>query len=131
MNRFCCHAMTFTLICSLSTLSACTTIQFPGVHRVTIQQGNVISQQMVDRLKPGMTRSQVRFVLGNPVVDDPLDADRWDYVSTFGLSGGEISQFRLIVLFRNDRLARIEGDFKPDADQPLGPSSQVVTDARN
>ena len=119
MNRFCLYATSLPLLC---VLSACA-VQFPGVHRVAIQQGNVISQTMVDHLKPGMTRSQVRFVLGNPVVDDPLDANRWDYVSTFGLSGGEVNQFRLIVFFENNLLDRIEGDYKPGAGEPLGPSS--------
>lgn len=118
MNRFSLCTTTLALLCAVS---ACT-VDFPGVHKVAIQQGNVISQKMVDRLKPGMTRSQVRFVLGNPVVDDPLDANRWDYISTFGLSGGEVNQFRLIVFFDGDRLSRIEGDYKPGAEQPLGPS---------
>ena len=113
MKRFWQRTTTLILAC---VIAGCGTFQFPGIHRITIQQGNVISQKMVNRLKPGMTRSQVRFVLGNPVVDDQLDANRWDYVSTFGLSGGEISQFRLIVFFENDRLTRVEGDFKPEID---------------
>ena len=49
-------------------LSACSSLEFPGVYKLTIQQGNIVSQEMVDRLKPGMTRSQVQFVLGNPVL---------------------------------------------------------------
>ena len=113
------HAALLVLACAVT---GCGSVQFPGVHRITIQQGNVISQKMVDRLKPGMTRSQVRFVLGNPVVDDQLDADRWDYVSTFGISGGDINQFRLIVFFENDRLARVEGDFRPTPDDPVARS---------
>ena len=69
-------------------LAGCSTFKFPGVHRITIQQGNVISQAMIDKLRPGMTRSQVRFVLGNPVVSDSLNQDQWDYVYSIQLSGG-------------------------------------------
>ena len=61
-------------------LSACSTLEFPGVYKLTIQQGNIVSQEMVDRLKPGMTRSQVQFVLGNPVLADSFEQDRWNYV---------------------------------------------------
>ena len=61
-------------------LSACSSLEFPGVYKLTIQQGNIVSQEMVDRLKPGMTRSQVQFVLGNPVLADSLERDRWNYV---------------------------------------------------
>lgn len=93
--------------------SACSTFRFPGVHRITIQQGNVISQSMIDKLKPGMTKSQVRFVLGNPVLDDPLNADQWDYVYTISLSGGEPIQRTLVLHFLDERLSHYEGNFAP------------------
>lgn len=101
-----------TLLVSLS-LTACSSFRFPGVHRINVQQGNVITQQMIDKLKPGMTRSQVRFVLGNPVVDDNLDADRWDYIYTFQLAGGDTLRKVLSVYFVDERLSYFEGDFLP------------------
>ena len=64
---------TITVILVLAFIAGCSTFRFPGVHRITVQQGNVITQQMVDKLKPGMTKSQVRFVLGNAVIDDQLN----------------------------------------------------------
>lgn len=99
------------------SLTACSSFRFPGVHRINIQQGNLITQQMIDRLKPGMTRSQVRFVLGNAVVDDSLDADRWDYIYTFQFAGGVTVNKILSVYFVDDRLSYFEGDFLPMENQ--------------
>ena len=96
-----------------SSLAACSTFRFPGVHRITIQQGNVITQQMIDKLRPGMTKAQVRFVLGNAVVDDPLDADRWDYVYSISIRGSEPIRKVLSVYFVEDRLSYFVGDFVP------------------
>ncbi len=96
-----------------ATLTACSAIRFPGVHRVTVQQGNVITQQMIDKLRPGMTKSQVRFVLGNAVVDDPLDVDRWDYVYSISIRGAEPIRKVLSVYFVGDRLSYFVGDFVP------------------
>ncbi len=94
-------------------IGGCSTFRFPGVHRITIQQGNVISQTMIDKLKPGMTRSQVRFVLGNPVIDDPLDQQSWEYVYTLQVGGGKIVRRVLILHFIEERLSYFEGDFLP------------------
>ena len=94
-------------------LSACSTSNFPGVHRLTIQQGNVITQAMVDKLKPGMTKSQVRYVLGNPMIDDALNSDRWDYVYTVQIPGIDVIQQKLQIYFIDERLSYFEGDWAP------------------
>ena len=107
--------LSLILLLSL-VLTACSTLRFPGVHRITIQQGNVITQQMIDKLRPGMTRSQVRFVLGNAVIDDNLDADRWDYVYTIQIPGRPQIQKVLSVYFVGDRLSYFVGDFLPTED---------------
>jgi outer membrane protein assembly factor BamE len=89
----------------------------PGLsaHKIDIQQGNYITQEMVSKLKSGMTRSQVRYILGTPLVADPFHADRWDYVYQMQRKG-ETTEFRKIyLLFENDKLARIEGDVVPAA----------------
>ncbi|MBQ75509.1 MAG: hypothetical protein CMQ20_10885 [Gammaproteobacteria bacterium] len=101
------------LISTVLLVSSCSTFRFPGVHRISIQQGNVISQSMIDKLKPGMTKSQVRFVLGNPVIDDSLDQDQWDYIHTFHIAGGDVIRQKLALHFREDRLSYFEGDFLP------------------
>ncbi|MFN3237642.1 MAG: outer membrane protein assembly factor BamE [Pseudomonadales bacterium] len=94
-------------------LSACSTYEFPGVHRITVQQGNVVTQAMIDKLKPGMTKRQVQFVMGNPVIDDQLNKDRWDYVYTIDVPGIQKLQKNLKVFFIEDRLSHFEGDYAP------------------
>lgn len=84
-------------------------------YRMDIQQGNVVTQEMVAKLQPGMTRSQVRFALGTPLVVDPFRKDRWDYVYWFAKGGAVREQRRITVIFQDDKLARIEGDVVPFA----------------
>ncbi len=78
----------------------------------------MITQTMIDKLKPGMTRSQVRFVLGNPVLDDQLNRDRWDYVYTVQLAGDTPLQRVLQIYFVEERLSHFEGDFIPTDQNP-------------
>jgi outer membrane protein assembly factor BamE len=88
-------------------------MDFPGVYKISIPQGNIITQEMVDQLRPGMTKRQVIFVMGTPLVRDPYHQDRWDYVYNFQPGGGERGQERLSVLFQDDQLLQISGDFNP------------------
>jgi outer membrane protein assembly factor BamE len=103
-------------IASFLVISGCNNIgsmDFPGVYKISIPQGNIITQEMVDQLRPGMTKRQVIFVMGTPLVRDPYHQDRWDYVYNFQPGGGERGQERLSVLFQDDQLLQISGDFKP------------------
>lgn len=84
----------------------------PLVYRMDIQQGNMVDQEMLDRLKPGMTKKDVKFILGTPLLIDPFHADRWDYVYSFEPGDGEREQRRITVFFTEDKLQRIEGDIK-------------------
>lgn len=84
-----------------------------GTYKIEIQQGNYVTQKMAAQLKPGMTRAQVRFVLGTPLVVDLFRPDRWDYVY-YDERGGVVSAHRkLAVFFEGDKLVRVEGDVKP------------------
>jgi outer membrane protein assembly factor BamE len=99
-------------------LPACKSVEVPKVpgvtpYRMVIQQGNFISQEMVAQLKPGMTKEQVRFVLGTPLVTDIFHADRWDYVYFREMPDGKRDQRNLTVVFEKDRLARVMGDLLP------------------
>ncbi|HEY9446266.1 MAG TPA: outer membrane protein assembly factor BamE [Burkholderiales bacterium] len=99
-------------------------------YKIDIQQGNYVTQDMVSKLKPGMTRSQVRYILGTPLVADPFHADRWDYVYHMQ-KGGTTTEFRRIMLmFEQDKLARIEGDVvpAPAAGQTGGASGKLGAD---
>jgi outer membrane protein assembly factor BamE len=88
-------------------------------YRPDVQQGNFVSQEMVDQLKVGMTPAQVRFVLGTPLLTDPFHADRWDYPFRLKKDDGEVISSRVTVHFENDRLARIEGGNLPAEEQFL------------
>lgn len=110
------------ILALLATLaSGCSTVRnfefrnlgIPTVHRVNIQQGNVITQEMVDRLKPGMSQRQVRFVLGAPILDNTFRDQRWDYVYTIQAGARPRQQQRLTLFFDGDQLAGFEGDFVP------------------
>jgi outer membrane protein assembly factor BamE len=109
----------------------------PGItpHKIDIQQGNVVTQDMVAKLKPGMSKSQVRFALGTPLVLDPFHDNRWDYVYVQQKRGRVIEQRRIVVLFADDKLLRIEGDVVPAAPaaaaraQSPAPAAQAQTTA--
>jgi outer membrane protein assembly factor BamE len=80
-------------------------------YRMEIQQGNYITQEMVAQLKPGLTRDQVRFVLGTPLVSDIFHEERWDYVFLRQRANSrEIEYRRIAVFFEDGKLKRIEGD---------------------
>jgi len=87
---------------------------FPGVYKIDIPQGNVVTQEMVDQLRPGMTPNQVRYVLGSPLVTDTFHQNRWDYIyrKKTGKSGA-IEQYRLAVFFSEGKLSSISGNFRP------------------
>ena len=88
-------------------------------YRIDIQQGNFISREMVAQLKEGMkrpegmTKAQVRFVLGTPLLTDVFHAERWDYPFRLLKGNGEIIQSQLTVFFKDDRLTRFEGGDLP------------------
>jgi outer membrane protein assembly factor BamE len=86
-------------------------------YRIDIQQGNFVSQEMVAQLKRGMTKDQVRFVLGTPLVTDIFHADRWDYVYMLDQPGKPRVQRRLAVFFEDNKLVRLEGDVLAAAPQ--------------
>lgn len=92
-----------TLIFALSLLSAC------AVYRVDVPQGNILTAEMKQNLKPGMSKRQVRFLLGSPALVDPFHPDRWDYVYRLQKGDGEVTQERLSLTFVDDRLEKIEG----------------------
>ena len=86
-------------------------------YKAEIQQGNAVTQEMINKLKPGMTRSQVRFVLGTPLITDPFHPDRWDYYYSLRRINEETTEARrLTVIFNNDVLMSVQDDTrnKPD-----------------
>lgn len=82
-------------------------------YKMDIQQGNVVTSKMMMQLRPGMTKSQVRFIMGTPLIVDPFHADRWDYLYRMQKGGKLIEQRHVILDFENDKLKGVRGDVIP------------------
>ena len=93
------------------SLSGCA--HLPDVHKIDINQGNVITQAMVNQLKPGMDRTQVHYVMGSPMLESVFHANRWDYIYRQQPGGQPADQKRVVLYFDEDQLTRIEGDYRP------------------
>src|SRR5210317_830837 len=98
---------------TLLTLSGCSS--FPGVYKMDVAQGNEVTQEMVDQLRPGMTESQVRYVMGTPLLTDTFNQTRWDYIYQLVQEDERVEQRRITLYFDGGRLSRLEGDLRPKA----------------
>ena len=121
------------LLLLLPFLAACSTTpqitNYLSPYRIDVRQGNLVTQEMVAQLKPGLSREQVRFILGSPLVADMFHVDRWDYVYRFQPGRGELQQRRLVVFFQDNKLTRVAGDVVAEegsrAEAPK-PAAQVI-----
>ena len=95
--------------------------EFPGVYKIDIEQGNVITEEMVEQLRPGMTKRQVRFIMGMPLIQDTFNQERWDYLHSISRRGGEREQQNLTLFFSEDERLRSMSSryFTPNASLPL------------
>lgn len=104
------------IITAVLTLALSGCSGFPGVYKIDIPQGNVVNQEMVDQLRPGMTESQVRFIMGSPLITDTFHKDRWDYLYS-KKSGSESNEGyvreRISLYFKDGKLSGLNGDFRP------------------
>ncbi len=93
-------------------LSGCAVERYFLEYRINVQQGNLIEQKQIAQLRPGMTRDQVRYVLGTPLLQDPFHADRWDYVYRFeDGQTGQITMRNIYMYFNaSGLLERVGGD---------------------
>lgn len=119
------------VLASALIISACSIprLQFPGVYKVDIQQGNIITQEMIDNLRPGMTKRQVIFVMGTPLVRDPFHQDRWDYIYSYQPGGGIRGQEGVTMFFENDLLTHFTGDFKPTEESTAAATTSAPADS--
>lgn len=108
-------AIATALVLAGATLAGCQSISsqdnFLGLvtpYRVEVVQGNVVTKEQAAAIRPGMTRAQVRDVLGSPLLSDPFHGDRWDYVFTIRRQGAERQLRRVIVRFAADALKSID-----------------------
>lgn len=102
------------LLVSLCVLSLSGCNFFPGVHKLNIQQGHIITPEMASQLRLGMTKRQVRFVLGNTLLPDSFNDNRWDYYYSLKRGDtGAFTQHLFTVYFEGDKLVKTEGDYLP------------------
>jgi len=116
---------------SLSITTACSTlaVSVPFVYEIDIDQGNVIDQLMVNQLRPDMTKRQVIYVLGSPLLLDPFSANRWDYIYSQQPGHEDRYQERIALFFQGDNLVHIEGDLAPEANPLPPPPKETTIDA--
>lgn len=84
----------------------------PFAFRVDVQQGNVITQEMLAQLKPGMDKKKVNYIMGSPAITDTFHSNRWDYVYTFQEGHKKARMRRVTLLFEDDKLVSVDGDVK-------------------
>ena len=120
----CCGALASA---SCSTVSSIAELpkRLPGVYKIDVQQGNVVAQEQVDQLQPGMSQRQVRFIMGTPLMVDAFHQGRWTYMYTMQPGGGEREQQYLSLFFEDGKLARLAGDFHPE------PSANPVPEGKD
>jgi outer membrane protein assembly factor BamE len=103
-------------------------------YRPDIQQGNFVSQEMLNQLKVGQTRDQVRFLLGTPMLTDVFHADRWDFPFYLARGNGELTTSRVTVFFKDDVVERFEGGNLPTEREYIariaGPAKNVAKEAK-
>lgn len=99
------------LITALITLNGCGSFRFPGVFKIDIAQGNIVTKEMLEKLKPGMTKSQVRYVMGSPLVTDPFYPNRWDYFYSIRLGDNDPIERHVSLYFEDDQFTHFSGDF--------------------
>ncbi|MBE0439932.1 MAG: outer membrane protein assembly factor BamE [Gammaproteobacteria bacterium] len=118
----------YTFSVFLLLISACSKDKIPGVYRIDIQQGNDVTQDMLNKLKPDMSKSQVAFIMGTPLVIDTFHPDRWDYIYSFHPGNGKREQRRITLFFVEDKLDHIEGDTRTVAREDM---AQTVRTDKN
>jgi len=109
--------------CSIPKLS------LPRLYKITVQQGNVITQEMIDQLKPGMTHSQIAFIMGEPILRNTFNENRWDYIYTVELPGYFRQDVRMSLFFEDDILAYFTGDLAPTAAKEKEETAEDVASA--
>ena len=111
-------------------LISCATVMdsMPGIYRLEVQQGNIVDQSMVDQLKPNMSKRQVLYIMGSPMLIDVFHRTRWDYIYSDQPSGEARVQKHISLFFENDQIVGIQGDFKPGSVPMLKASDETTVD---
>jgi len=109
------------VLMTVLTLTGCSSgnqfIRFPGVYKMDIQQGNLIIQKKVNQLKPSMSKEQIAYIMGQPILADAFNKNRWDYIDSFQPGGKKRQQKTLTLYFQQNKLISISGDLMPEHHQ--------------
>ena len=115
----CSRLVIVVLTVMVTQLAGCSYLKenfkYPNVHKLRINQGNVINQQVIDQLRPGLSRSQVRYILGTPLIADTFSQSRWDYYYSLKLPGFVERRERVSVYFTDDKLTHFIGSYRPSS----------------
>jgi len=111
--------MTFTLKSCLALLVGTGLSGCGVIYKVDVYQGNLLESKAVEQLEPGQSKRQVFALLGSPSVQDPFHASSWNYVASIRKRGGDTEIKTLVLTFQGDTLAKIEGEYFPEADEAL------------
>lgn len=90
-----------------------------GVHKIDIQQGNLVTQEQLSKVKTGMNKVDVKNILGTPLLQDVFNGNRWDYIfsddrgTKLGPFGRDVQKFKVTILFVSDGVSKIEGEASP------------------
>lgn len=112
------------------TLTGCATVlEYLPVYSIDIQQGNIVDQAMVDQLQPKMTKRQVLYILGSPMLADAFHQKRWDYIYSEQRNGEDRQQKKISLFFNDDdQVIGIQGDFKPGNVPEFKPTVETTVD---
>ena len=124
------HYPSLCLITYALMATGCSTIMsnIPGVYTIDILQGNMIDQDLIDQLRPNMTKRQVMYILGSPMIADTFHDKRWDYLYSEQKNGGDRLQKRVSLYFNGDSLAGVQGDIRPSTLPVVKPSTETTVD---
>jgi outer membrane protein assembly factor BamE len=117
------HSMRILVLVLAATLSAGCNF----VHRIDVQQGNFVTTDVASKLKVGMTRTEVRQLLGTPLLTDVFHADRWDYYFSNVKGGKPEDRTQLTVFFKDDKVASFTGNARPPGPAPVGQSTPAAS----
>ncbi|MCO4837214.1 MAG: outer membrane protein assembly factor BamE [Oceanospirillaceae bacterium] len=106
MQRYLITSLFIALISGCSTID--NNIDFLSVHKIDVQQGNIITDEMIDLLRPGLTEGQVQYVMGTPLITDTFNPNHWDYVYVYRHGDGQVEERKLRVVFKQGLVSAIE-----------------------
>ncbi|HCG77966.1 MULTISPECIES: outer membrane protein assembly factor BamE [Thalassolituus] len=123
------RALILTGLLGFATLSGCT---FPGVYKLNVQQGNIVTQDMLDQLEPGMTERQVIYLMGNPVARNPFSDQRWNYIYTLEVRDKIAKRYQVTLHFDDAALySHYSGEIPPEEFSEENQTSEVPPEERN